>query len=112
MAKVKTVKPETLEALKQAYLTLGEAYQAIKSQDKYMEEVVNLRATVKSQEQKISDLLVRIKGYESHTEKRLLVCPECLGSGAYIINGEVEECDRCDTNGWIPSIPVNKWIDK
>lgn len=101
MAKSTTIKPEILEALKNVYLSFGEAYEALKNHEKLQQEVAKLKATVKSQEQKIGDLLTQLKGYETLTANRVVVCPECLGSGAYILNGEVEECDKCDSKGWI-----------
>lgn len=58
-------------------------------------------AKSKSLELQIKQFETIIKGYSTICEKKVKICPECLGAGAYIINGEVEECDRCDSAGWI-----------
>lgn len=103
MAKVKVVKPETLEALKQVYLSLGEAYQALKSQERYMEEVVKLRAITKEHEWTVSKLRAIIRAHEMESGKKLDTCHECLGVGAYAPwgGGEPSECDQCDGTGVI-----------
>lgn len=101
MAKVKIIKPETLKALKQTYLALGEAYQALSSQERYMQEVLRLRTTVKDQEKKISELHQLITAYQRASGVKMITCPECFGAGAYLVGGEPNECDQCDGSGVI-----------
>jgi len=52
-------------------------------------------------EAKVKELETLVKGYAIVSGQKVEICPECQGAGAYVINEEVEECDRCDTSGWI-----------
>lgn len=90
-----------VEALRQVYVGIGDAIQALKENDNLKATAVRLEKANKNQEQKIKDLMVIIKGMEALSEKRVQICPECFGVGAYLVGGEPEECDNCDSNGWI-----------
>jgi len=90
-----------MQILRQMYVGIAEAIEALQRVDKYESQIKTLKDTVKSQEHKIGDLLTINGAYEKITQVRIKVCPECLGAGAYVINGDLEECDKCDTNGWI-----------
>ena len=90
-----------VETLRQVYIGIGDAIQALRDNDRLKENADRLEKTVKSQEQKIKELMIIIKGLESLSGKRVQICPECHGAGAYLIKEEVEECDKCDTNGWV-----------
>jgi len=92
---------ERIHLIRQVYLSIGEAIMALKESDRLKETVQRLEKQVKERDQKIVELLTIIKGLETISERQVQICPECLGAGAYVINNEVEECDKCDTNGWI-----------
>lgn len=90
-----------VEALRQVYVGIGDAIQALKENDGLKEKAVRLEKLAKTREQKIKDLTVIIKGLEALSEKRVQICPECFGVGAYMVRDEPYECDNCDSNGWI-----------
>ena len=98
----KNTKPlPNLAALQELHLALGFALQAAENYQKMLDKISRLEAEVKIS----NDILFRqdvvIKGYDAISDKRILVCPECNGNGAYKIGEEVEECDKCDALGWI-----------
>lgn len=95
-----TVKKQ-IETLRAVYAAIGEAIQVIKDQEKNSKLLDRAEKILQQQEQRIGDLEVIVKGYSALTGRKVSVCPECLGAGAYTIGTEVEECDKCDTNGWI-----------
>lgn len=95
------VADKKIEALRQVYVGIGDAIQALKENESLKEKASVLEKSVTTMRQKINDLATVIKGLETISGKRVEVCPECLGAGAYQIKGEVEECDNCDGAGWI-----------
>ena len=90
-----------LAALQELHLALGFALQAAENYQKLLDKISRLEAL----EEDSNDIIFRqgtlIKGYETISDKRIQVCPECNGNGAYTIRGEIEECDKCDALGWI-----------
>ena len=84
------------------YAAIAEAIEALRDHEKLKDTAERLRKTVKSQEEKISDLLVIIRAHELNSGDTMQICPKCQGAGA-IIRGpdDAEECLRCDGVGAI-----------
>ena len=95
------VADKKIEALRQVYVGIGDAIQALKENDSLKEKAIRIEKSVTTMKQKIKDLELIVKGLEILSGKRVKICPECLGAGAYQIKGSVEECDNCDGAGWI-----------
>lgn len=63
-------------------------------------QIKELEHLIAEQKQKIFELELLVKGYESSQALRIEVCTKCAGAGAFMIKEEVEECDECDGAGW------------
>ena len=90
-----------LAALQELHLALGFAIQAAENYHKMLDKISRLEAQEETSNEIIFRQGILIKGYDTISDKRILVCPECNGNGAYKIGEEVEECDKCDALGWI-----------
>jgi uncharacterized phage protein len=93
-------KPDSLQVLKDLYMSIGEAYDALRDHKKNRDQVNRLHMEIKSQEDKIKDLLVLIRAHEMNSGDTLQICPQCNGAGA-LLRGpdDPEECLRCDGVG-------------
>lgn len=92
---------EKVELLRQMYVVIGEAVQALQSHEKNLKRIGTLERDLKSQKEKVQELAIICSGLEKLTKKQVIVCPECFGAGGYLVNGAPEECDKCDGAGWI-----------
>lgn len=92
---------DKIDLLRQMYGVIGEAVQALQQNENMKKRIDALEKIRKEQEEKIRTLEIIRRGLETISEKKVQICSECLGAGAYIINGETEECNQCDGQGWI-----------
>jgi DnaJ-class molecular chaperone len=99
MAKEKKKDPDLLP-LKALFLGLGFVLHIADKHKKETKQLKELEDLVAEQKQKIFDLELLVKGYETSQPLRIEVCTKCAGAGAFMIKEEVEECDECDGAGW------------
>lgn len=99
MAKEKKKDPDLLP-LKAMFLGLGFVLHIADKHKKETKQLKELEDLVAEQKQKIFELELLVKGYESSQALRIEVCTKCAGAGAFMIKEEVEECDECDGAGW------------
>lgn len=90
-----------LAALQELHLALGFALQAAENYQRLLDKIQRLEEQEETSNEVIFRQGVIIKGYDIISDKRIQICPECNGAGAYKIGEEVEECDKCDALGWI-----------
>ena len=107
MAKEKEKKVPDLLPLKAMFLGLGFVLHIADKHKKETKQLKELEALVAQQKQKIFDLELLVKGYETPQPLRIEVCTKCAGAGAFMIKEEVEECDECDGDGWKETIQKN-----
>lgn len=93
-------KLQQLQLLKEHYMAIGEAYAALRDSAKTTEQIRRLHMEVKSQEEKIKELLVIVRAHELNSGDTMQICPNCHGAGALLIGeGETDECLLCDGVG-------------
>lgn len=92
---------ERIELLRQMYAAIAEAITALRDHEKLKDQAQRLLKTVKSQEEKITELRLLLNTLERLTEQRVKICPACNGAGAYMRGAEPEECLKCDGVGAI-----------
>jgi hypothetical protein len=78
----------------------NEAFKAIAEKDRLLVRVKRLEAQNEMLSKKAFASDVLLRGYRAVSGIQIGICPQCDGSGAYMIGKEVEECTRCDTLGW------------
>lgn len=100
MAKEKDKKEPDLTPIKAVILGTAFLLDFYNSSKKAEKDIKELKAQVAEQKQKIFELELLVKGYETSQPLRVEVCAACDGVGAFMVRGEPEECVECDGAGW------------
>lgn len=100
MAKEKEKKEPDLIPLRAMILGTAFLLDFYNTSKKAKNQIKELEHLIAEQKQKIFDLELLVKGYETSQPLRIEVCTKCAGAGAFMIKEDVEECDECDGAGW------------